>query len=487
MNITMYKELKNILLKKFSDLKLIEKKENNENNEIFWINMFDVSKIIEMNYFPYPLNSRYIKNGVKYVSSDNLLKFLMLSENPHHIIDYLIPMNLPYKNTPLLEVVNLFDKYGIRGIYNYDMSKCSNCLNFSIKYYYHCPIPLLIDICSENQDPFREQLFKMFETQNCKCVQINVADWETCKNIWLSTIESHLVKLNAITFMSKIIKNAEEIKNDVDELGEDVIDAICAGDEFPFSLSKCMKKFRITETNPKYKEIMSLFETEKNISDINDNLETIEDETEIDLTDDTNVISHSNSLEDTELCEDLEKMCFVTTQLNDNTTYIAGQDYMTLNGEYYLNHPTLIKIAIKSGVRRAEQYVDKTWNLVQYISKYGEQAYSSLLKTVNMSPSERKDMFTFSQSTLEKNKTIELEKAKLKIEELKSFIDINKTKKQIEHQQIQYKLECDKFYNNSDDVFVVEKTPTKVRPSSIITKTKGPINQNELESFLGLT
>lgn len=486
---SMHQQFKMILLKKFQDMKFLERLDNIEN---FWIQSCDVVKIIESKEIPQSLSCGYVKNGVKYYSADNLLYFLRLSVNPHHTLDYQIPMGFSYTERPLLDVVRLFDKYGIRGKYNYNMEECSNCLNFKVSYYYHCPIPLLVDVYSENQDAMRENLYKMFESQRCRCIEIDTRDWEKMKDTMLFHVESHLLKLNAISFMEKIIKESEEIKDVVDELGNDVIGAICSNVEFPFQLSECLKKFRITETNPKYDEIMALFETFTSDASNEDEpqLETIDENDELDMFSDESVGNNS----DMESCDSimLEEECMITTQQNGNTMYIMGQDYVICDGNYYLNHPTLIKIAIRSGIRRAEQYVDKTWKLVQYINRYGRQAYNSLLKTMDLTTDERKQMFTITNTTFEQNHMDELSKAQQKIKELESHIDINKTKKAIEkYRKVQIAL-CAKDNiesvetSPSREVFVVEKQPTKVKTSSIVKKTKDPIKSDELETFLGL-
>lgn len=484
---SLHQKLKTILIKKFPNIQIIQRIDK---SELFWIEIFDVLKIIEMKHIPKTLNCGYIRNKVKYFSSDCLLKFLISSKNPHHIIDYLVPLEIEFKENILLEVVRIFDKYGIRGTYNYNMSETSNCLNFNVAYYYHCPIPLLIDVYSEDPEPMKEQLYSMFSLQKCKCVEIDTRHLNSMKNTWLATIESHLVKLNSIIFMSRVIKEADEIKDDVMELGEDTIDAMCAGDNFPFSLKKTLKKFSINENNPKYTEIMSLFETNQCIENkyVELNLEPLDENSEFDL--------NSDDSSDSEECDN--DSCNVVTQLNENTLYIEGIDYMVYNDDYYLSHPTLIKIAIRSGVRRAEQYVDKTWKLVKYITSYGKSAYQSLLKMIDMTPNQRKEMFSITNTTFEQNRMNELAKAHEKIEELESYLDINKTKKRLEREQKIQKESCDtNFIENisnkeikitkTEDVFIVEKQPTKIKPSSIVKKTKQPVNDNELEEFLGLT
>lgn len=488
---SIHQKLRTILLRKFPNIKFMDRFDKLDN---FWISSFDLTKILETNQIPQIFISSYVKNNVKYYTSDNLIYFLRSSLNPHHILDYLIPLDFSFVERPLLEVVRLFDKYGIRGKYNYNMSECSNCLNFNVQYYFHCPIPLLIDVYSEDQDAMRQSLYKMFELQRCRCIEIDTRDWTSLKDTILYHIEMHLVKLHAISFMEKIILEADEIKDVVDELGDEIIGAVCSDDEFPFPLSECLKKFRITEGNEKYKEIMALFETEQ-IDTFNETvLETIDDNDNANVNID-NLSDEAVGGSDMESnCSDnLEEQCMITTQYNGNTMYIAGQDYTTQNGEYYLNHPTLIKIAIRSGVRRAEQYVDKTWRLVKYITTYGKQAYSSLLRTMDMTIEERKQMFSITNATFEQNRMAELNKAQQKIEELESHIDINKTKKTLEQYQKTQKSLCERSTHigtvtvtPSKEKFVVEKQPTKVKPSSIIKKSKEPIQDNELESFLGL-
>lgn len=493
---SIHQQLRQIILKKFPDTKLIDRLDKLDN---FWIPSFDLVKILETNQIPQMFISSYTRNGVKYYSADNLIYFLRSSANPHHMLDYLMPMGLQFEERPLLEVVKLFDKYGIRGKYNYNMGDCSNCLNFNVSYYYHCPIPLLIDVYSEDQDAMRQNLYKMFELQRCRCIEIDTRDWENLKDTLLYHVEAHLVKLHAISFMEKIVKEAEEIKDAVEELGDEIVGAVCCNDEFPFPLSECLKKFRITEGNEKYKEIMALFETQIDTIDteLQSVLETIDENDELDInTDDLSEQAVGGESDDESNCyDDLEEQCIITTQCNGNTMYIAGQDYVTLDGEYYLNHPTLLKIAIRSGIRRAEQYVDKTWKLIQYITTYGRQAYTSLLKTMEMTVDERKQMFSITNATFEQNRIAELNKAQQKIEELESHIDINKTKKTLEQYQKTQQTLCKKNYPThvgsvtitpSKETFVVEKQPTKVKPSSIVKKSKEPIKDNELESFLGL-
>lgn len=491
---SIHQKLRICILNKFPDMQFVERLDKLDN---FWISLFDLFKILETKQIPQMFISSYIKNSVKYYSADNLLYFLRSSTNPHHMLDYLIPLNFNFVKNPLFEVVSLFDKYGIRGKYNYNMSECSNCLNFTVQYYYHCPIPLLIDVYSETQDEMRQSLYKMFELQRCRCIEIDTRDWLNLKDTILYNVESHLVKLHALSFMEKVVKEAEEIKDVVDELGNEIIGAVCSEDEFPFPLSECLKKFRITEGNTKYKEIMALFETEQIVIDDNDFhplLETINENDEIDLNmDDSSeaAVGGESDIESTASNDSngLEEQCMIITQYNGNTMYIIGQDYATYDGEYYLSHPTLIKIAIRSGVRRAEQYVDKTWRLVKYITTYGRLAYTSLLKTIDMTANERKQMFTITNTTFEQNRIAELNKAEQKIEELESHIDVNKTKKKLEqYQKTQQKI-CNKdnvTVTPSIEKFVVEKQPTKVKPSSIIKKTKEPIQNNELEAFLGL-
>jgi hypothetical protein len=487
-------KLRSILLKKFPDAVFVERMDSVGN---FWISSFDLVKIIETKEIPHTFISNYMRNGVKYYSADNLLYFFRLSSNPHHTLDYLIPLGLEFVERPLLDVVRLFDKYGIRGKYNYNMNECSNCLNFVVSYYYHCPIPLLVDVYSQDQDPMRENLYKMFELQRCRCIEIDTRDWANLKDTILFNIESHLVKLNALSFMEKVIKGAEEIQDVVDELGEDVVGACCSGDEFPFSLLQCLKKFRITETNPKYKEIIALFETEEtNIEMEQNQLETIDEECDnidVDTISDIAVGGDSDHEEQSDVDE---SDCAITTQYNGNTMYVAGRDYLFQDGDYYLNHPTLIKIAIRSGVRKAEQYVDMSWRLIQYINTYGRQAYSSLLKTMDMTVDERKQMFTITNNTLEQNMLSKLRKAQERIEELESHIDVNKTRKQVEKYIKTQAIECQKdqvatvtnvTVTASKEKFVVnEKKPTKVKPSSVVKKTKDPIKNDELELFLGL-
>ncbi len=221
---------------------------------------------------------------------------------------------------------------------------------------------------------------------------------------------------------------------------------------------------------------MSLFETKQIQTNINNDLENIDD---CEL-----VYSDNDSNNDSD--SDLENKCKTITQNDTATLYVVDCDYVVRNGEYYLNHPTLIKIAIRSGIRRAEQYVDKTWKLVHYINTYGKQAYNSLLKTIEMTPDERREMFSITNTTLEQNRIDQLNKAYQKIEELEAHIDINKTKKTLEKYQKEQKILYNNTLSNDDEVFIVEKQPTKVKPSSILKKATSPIKDNELESFLGL-
>lgn len=499
-----YNDLKKLILKKFPNMSFIKR---SDNLEMFWISCFDLVKIIETKDIPKLFISIYVNNGIKHYSSNNLLYFLRTSSNPHHTIDYLIPLGIEYVERPLLEIIKLFDKYGIRGKYNYNMNECSNCLNFIVSYYYHCPIPLLIDVYSTDQDPMRESLYKMFETQRCKCIEVDTREWVTMKDTILYNVESHLVKLHAINFMEKIIKESEEIKDVVDELGEDVVDACCSGNEFPFPLSECLKKFRITESNVKYQEIIKMFESNVETIDTHDeccidNLDELDDlSLDISNIDELSEIatgggSTNDNMSETSENDDNTYDCNIITQYNENTLYIEGIDYVYQNNDYYLNHPTLIKIAIRSGIRKAEQYVDMSWKLIQYINQYGKSAYESLLKTITMSVDERRQMFAITNKTLEQNLLTQLQNSQNKITELESYIDINKTKKNLEKYTKHKNIECEKnqidlpsvlIQTPTREVFVVnEKKPTKVKPSSILQRGKGPIKSNELEIFLDL-
>lgn len=452
---SLYLQLKTLINKKFPDMTFCEKLDKLDG---FWIKYQDIVKILETTKIPKIFNREYIRNGVKYYSADNLLQFLRLSENPHHSIDYSQGLGFPVVERPLLEIVRMFDKYGVRGEYNYNMSQCSNCKNFYIRYYYHCPIPLLIDINDRDITPIRENLHKMFEIQKCKSIVINTQKWDQLKSTILYNIEEHLIQMNALTFMERVLLDSEEIKDVVEELGTEIVGAYCREEEFPFALSQCLKKFRINESNEKYKEIYSLFETHQEQNESNTLLEGLESLDDLEFESDSDCDSEKAVEGSVNLSDDEEYDFDLQIQSNNNTMYVEGIDYISKNNDYYLNHPTLIKVAIRSGVRRAERYVDKSWELIKYITKYGKLAYESVMKTFNLTPIERKHMFTITDSVLDQNRLDELTKAYDKIEELESHIDINKTKKEIE----QY-LKAIK----SGDTLVAderkEKKPTKLK------------------------
>lgn len=490
---SLHQKLRNIIYKKFPNIKLLDRIDTIDN---FWIPTIDICKITETDDIPRVFTRTFVKNGNSYVSADNLISFLTISSNPHHTLDYLIPLDIEYRERPLLNVVRIFDKYGIRGKYNFDMSNVSGCLKFNVSYYYHSPYPMLVDVYSTDRDNLYDQTLKMFEMQKCRCLEIDTRNWSQMMETILYHVETHLLKLNALSFMAHVIKSSDEIKDIVDDLGEDLINSCCAGEEFPFSLSESLKKFRILKSSPKYKEIMEMFET---------NCENITVETKEVL----NTLDENSDI-DFESCEDDDKSVNsfgsdIVTQHNNNTLYVVGRDYVFLNDDYYLNHPTLIKIAIRSGVRKAEQYVDMTWRLINYINKYGKLAYTSLLQLMETTPDERKEMFTFSKNTYDQSILAKLNQAYLRIEELESFVDINKRKKEFEsYAEMQRKI-CNKdqsiselkITSISDDIKITpnkesnnisenSKQPTKTKLGDLIKKSKGKSEDNELELFLGI-
>jgi hypothetical protein len=497
---TKYKLIRSLIVAKHNDVTFVERKNS------FWVSCFNLAKILETKDFPQCFSFVFKIGGVNYYSIDNLLYFLRSSKNPHHIIDYLIPLGWTYTDSPLLDVVQLFDKYGIRGYYNFDMSKCSQCLNFTVTYYYHCPIPILIDVVDEEPDIMRQKLYEMFEAQRCRCIIIDTNDWYTkincLKETYLFHVESHLTKLHAIEFMSKIIKDSENLKELVEDLGEDVVDACCENRKFPFPLSKCLTQFGIVKSDSKYNEIFSLFDSDKNVQMQNSNntiLEPIDELDDIDDIDELDDIEENEIDEISNLDNNEDLMFDEIVQHNGNTLYIEGIDYIIENDDYYLNHPTLVKIAIRSGIRSAEKFVDDSWKLIDYINTFGKKAYESLLKTMNIAMDERKQMFRLSNNVIEQERIVELENARQKIKEMESYMDISKRTKEIE-KYVKKSLNCKVSETNitevksdstiNDDISPNEKKPTKVlkptiKTGSIVNVTTDPIKDDELEIFLG--
>lgn len=430
-----------------------------------WVSEKNTLKILELNKIPKKLRNIYRINKENFYPTNDIINYMKQSCNPHHITDFFIKMKWGYEKNPLVDIIKIFDKYGLRGMYNFDLNNCSH-FNFKVAYFYNFPIPLIIDVVNEQPDQLKE---KLYEIKLFKTIVIYVDEWEQMKDNILKEIESHIMKFNAFSFISKIIKDSNDLKDFVEEIGGDIVSSCCNNEKFPFPLSQCLNKFGILKGNSKYNDVMKLFveSSEFQYASVTNSSDELEDDID-------------NLLIDDELCDSEDCTSELTSnydfndviQNNTNTLYVEGIDYMYDydSNEYYLSYPSLVKVAIRVGVRKAEAFIDKSWKLIEYINNFGKTSYNSLINGMSLSLEERKNMFVFSENVVEQQRIYELNKANEKIKKLEEYMNISNREKEIKSYILNPPTEV---YNHT------------IKTGSIIKNTSGPINNNELDLFLG--
>jgi hypothetical protein len=428
-----------LLLKKHSFI-LVKRDKN------YWIKESDVFKMLEIDWLPkkyfdgekkmtgyiyYLLDDvmEFVKNSVNDVTLENNAQCKQsinktqktLWRNCHYVIDYHKPMGwftkqiYPEQVKILVEIVeNILDKIPIRGINEFELSRCTE-FNLKIDYFIELPIPLLIEI---NEKTKKSCLTDDIENLQFKIIKIDANSWSKNKKMYCALIEDHIKKFYAIKFLENIITKSDELKDIVDELGNDISLLCCTDDQFKFPLSKCLKKFSAGKKSLKYADIMAQFVDVPN-SIMSDHIGD----------DDLSDLSDSSS----ESSEDDKNVNFDDTLVKKTkrVIFIRDVDYLFKDDEYYLNMATLIQVAVTSGERKAYIFIEKSLKLINFISTYGKTAYEKLLKDMSLSLEDRKKMFKQHRLTVNQEKDKELIECKRKIKDFENYMNINDNHKAI--------------------------------------------------------
>lgn len=464
-------------IKKFKEL--IQKKHNfiiPKRDGFYRIKESDALKMLESDWFPkkYFLNKCRI-NRTDHYKLDDIMNFIknsvndsdlgdfykiqesvgksqrILWRNSHYVIDYHKPMgwfdqeNKKSYSDQVLIIVEIIEKVldnlGIRGINEFDLYRCTD-FKFRVDYFINLPIPLIIEVNEKKHskslttalnDLQKDKLNKL----RFNVIHIDATTWNKHKEMYLLLIKQHVEKYNAIKFIEETIKKSDELNDIAKELGNDIVNSCSEQEEFPFPLSKCLQKFGITKKNIKYNEIISLFIDTEEI--IDDNMSDISSDEEL------NDLSDSESDHDSESESDYDNKNTKKNLPIKNVLYNPNIDYIFKNEEYYINYPTLVKVGVYCNSIEANNFIDKSWKLIQFISKHGRSAYQNLLGDMTLSFEERKKMFRQYGLMTSQEKDKELTEYKRKIIYFESILKDKLNENTSEQENDNKKTKCS-FY-----------------------------------------
>lgn len=305
----------------------------------------------------------------------------ILSDNPHYVVDYHEPLKWQMKYHDqvniLVDIIKItLDQFGVRGYHAYEL--VTDFFQMRCDYYISTPIPLIINIQSEDNIP-DDDCVELLTDIGYKVITINAKTWQRERLMHCDEIYMHIRKYQSAVVLTSIINKSEEIKEIVETFGEEAIVNYSSG--FPFSLSKVLQLFGIKKNNKKYKEIWNKFDnvvTLDNIS-VNSSESELTDSDDSCSTFDSKDDSDNSSFKSDDMCNDI----FI-----ENKHY----SYSEKDKEIYINYNTLIFVGASAGTKFSRIVIDKMWELIEYINE-SRSLLEDVIKNITLTDDKRKKMY----------------------------------------------------------------------------------------------